>query len=92
MACPTCNHTMQMVYQGERIKIFHCPRCGTMMKQYPDLPTAIGVPKIVERSRAYSKTLDVRATKYWYQTGMDETIFPPEQRHGFSVKAADQDA
>lgn len=51
MACPTCDHTMQCVADGEAV--FWCPRCGTV-RGYEKEPY---VPKLVERTREYAARL-----------------------------------
>lgn len=46
MACQTCDHTMQSIAS----KVFWCPRCGTIKREYNTLNPEWYTPKIVERS------------------------------------------
>lgn len=52
MACPTCDHTMQLV--GEGYKTFWCPRCGTIKFGERE---ASEKPKLVDRALEFGKCL-----------------------------------
>lgn len=52
MACPTCDHTVQMIAQG----VFWCPRCGSI-SSFNGLTTKSDSPKLVERCRVFSEYL-----------------------------------
>lgn len=50
MACPTCDHTMQLVDDAVNArKVSWCPWCGTL-KVEPGLPEFQEQPKIVHRA------------------------------------------
>ena len=59
MACPTCDHTMQIVgvmcqpYTG--LGLFWCNRCGTLTS--PVVPGETAVPKLVSRITEFAGKL-----------------------------------
>jgi Zn-finger nucleic acid-binding protein len=83
MACPTCDHTMHHVGEGD-ISIFHCPRCGTLVTDR-ETETAVNrfvqAPMLVERCREYEAT-QIGGTDgtYWEGLGIAEAIAKQEDR------------
>ena len=69
MACPTCDHTMELLHSPGtdcEPRIFQCPRCGTTKKttlvlardghggkSVADVSEVVFVPKLVERCREF---------------------------------------
>jgi hypothetical protein len=80
MACPTCDHTMQMI----ATPYYWCPRCGTLgggLVQKPEF----WEPKLVDRCRKYAGEFDKEniAQFYrntWNRLGIAEAINKPEDR------------
>lgn len=66
MACPTCNHTLELLTQDikNEVRYFLCPRCGTVVMDEKRLDTTTirqsFVPKLVERVREYEAGLPWR--------------------------------
>lgn len=50
MACPTCDHTMQLV----AVLLFWCPRCGTLKQE----AGTTEVPALVKRLRHLDHVAD----------------------------------
>lgn len=83
MACPTCDHTMELVGRmgSEEYPqcLFHCPRCGTVRQG-----GSVYVPKLVERCRKFQeripKGLISSSQKSWQSLGIAESIWPPSER------------
>lgn len=76
MSCPTCDYTLQRV--GDRL--FHCPRCGTLVVQPR---TVIAVPWLVDRCRRFETHFradeDASLRAYWTALGIEESITPKEE-------------
>jgi hypothetical protein len=77
--CPTCSHTLQVVYSDKARTISHCPRCGTMrstfLKHVDDV-----VPSVMGRARVFGRTLAGAAAALWHKLGIRESIDRPENR------------
>lgn len=85
MACPTCDHTMQVVFEDVIRTIAHCPRCGTMRSLLAG-HTDNSVPSLVGRVRALKQLMTERARfgaldqQAWNRLGLFEAIYRPEDR------------
>lgn len=79
MACPTCDHTMQMVAdKGKDFPVYWCPRCGTLKakprnfeSQAPDL---IDTPKLVVACRRFASQADEAHAGKMEAAGIGEAI------------------
>ena len=40
MACPTCDHTMQLIAESDE-DVFWCPRCGTIKDYGTEVPKLV---------------------------------------------------
>ncbi len=89
MPCPTCSHSVKLVACLGAIRIFWCPRCGTLLEvEQTDLdgePQAgrevrSSVPKLVKRCREYREEIGSYHYEAWHRLGIEEAILPPEQR------------
>ena len=80
MACPTCEHTMHLLFEYHEHAIYWCPRCGTLHFNCDDVDRA---PQLVERCRKYeSQELIALAEEKtsWVQLGIAEAIRLPDDR------------
>jgi predicted nucleic acid-binding Zn-ribbon protein len=78
MACPTCGHTMHIIFSTDSESVHTCPRCGTtkVHRWDGDQPEdehepKVYVPKLVERCRELERE---------YMMGADTPIsseYPP---------------
>jgi hypothetical protein len=88
MSCPTCDHTMRLVSEGEvGQRCYWCPRCGTIKNGAATVPLAISMvqePMLVERCREFETEVearhDARLSFAWGFTGIAESINLPENR------------
>jgi hypothetical protein len=57
MPCPTCDHTLQHVNNGEP-RVFWCPRCGTLKTEHgvPEYE----VPKLIQRIDVFLCRLETK--------------------------------
>lgn len=79
MACPTCDHTMQMI----RPTVFWCPRCGTVRHGQPVSEETTERPKLVERVVEFCGTLtddDQHIIDNMERLGVTEAATHPEVR------------
>ncbi len=83
MPCPTCSHTLQMLFQDSLRTIWHCPRCGTLRSKLCG-HTDDTVPGLVSRCREYGSHLVVRGRMLgchlWHEIGIAEAINVPGER------------
>lgn len=82
MACPTCDHTMQMI--GEGVNTFWCPRCGTI--KFGSTRPAHEAPKLVDHCRQFRKAKhpsfiaevglfgDPVIAEEWRRLGIEESL------------------
>jgi hypothetical protein len=85
MSCPTCDHTMQCLFNPvpqeiRQQSIFWCPRCGTL--KGIDLEGLQVVPDLVGRARSFEFCLNGSFCQAWYSHGMEEAINIPCNRPG----------
>ncbi len=83
MACPTCDNTLELVFQDRMRTLYHCPRCGTMRS---DLTGHVHdtVPKLVERCRQLVQCLiegeQPEGLEAMHILGIAESIHPSSER------------
>lgn len=77
MACPTCDHTMQLVCRKDSFESFWCPRCGTLI---PDAVMNAQVPKLIERVRRLREFSTDELKGSMSLAGITEAILTPNQR------------
>ena len=78
MACPTCDHTLECFGVVEDMRLFHCPRCGTVKAG-----ESVYVPKLVERCREFAQfglAHPQDSEFHWKRLGIAESINLPEAR------------
>lgn len=84
MPCETCDGTLTRVGDDGMLRVFWCPRCGTLAKLHAtrDECRDTGVPKLVERCRLHRKlSLDAGDNdSSWHQLGIAESINVPGDR------------
>lgn len=74
MACPTCDHTLE----GIGYRMFHCPRCGTLVGS--PVAGAVHVPALVRRCREFKVYAGATAEPNWNRLGIAESINLPGNR------------
>lgn len=82
MSCPTCGHTMHGIGAVPAVggqPVFWCPRCGTV-EDHADGITDVGVPKLVERCRAFAAETRADLLEGWQRLGVAESIHLPADR------------
>lgn len=84
MACPTCDHTLQLLFHDRERKIYHCPRCGTIRSElFGHIDDT--VPKVIGYLRSFHRMIDNtgagRALRELAKIeGITESILKPEDR------------
>jgi uncharacterized Zn finger protein len=81
MPCPSCSHTMQLLFMDSTRTIHLCPRCGTIkdiMLGHED----VIVPKLVSRCREFEvemakENIGQYYRNTWRRLGIHESIHPP---------------
>ena len=90
MSCPTCDHTMQLFAQESNgLRVYWCPRCGTIRNVALSGHTNDNTPKLVERCRRLNKVVQEGGpfgtpgvAAEVVRLGILEAIHLPEERAG----------
>lgn len=81
MSCPTCDHTMQAVFETA---MYHCPRCGTLRLKRLDGSVDDRQPELVKRIHDAIEQIGLDPTEGPHETlircGVEECIYPPPDR------------
>lgn len=75
MACPTCDHTMEKISDGNG-GVFWCRRCGTIKSNV----TFVDRPMLVDRCRKFGGTLGPAWSRIWNRLCIAESINLPTDR------------
>jgi Zn-finger nucleic acid-binding protein len=70
MSCPTCDHTLQTVMMDRVRKLWHCPRCGTMVSVLLG-HTDVVVPKLVARQRDFIRLIEPAELERWLRANKE---------------------
>jgi ribosomal protein S27AE len=81
VSCPSCGHTMAMLFDSRDRTVWHCGRCGTVRSGLLGHVEDV-VPKLVERCRQFARELsdDAGLLARWESFGVAESIDSPEDR------------
>lgn len=86
MACPTCDATMNQIFQGNGINTFWCPRCGSFIINPGSGEWVVYQPALIERIRGLKDEMAERVgfqewdRQTWHRLGIFEAIYLPEER------------
>lgn len=86
MACPNCDHTLEMIdLRIDTCTFFWCSRCGTFLTIPSDGNQIVYTPRLVERCRTAEAIIEIGGLRLrdWHVLGIRESINKPGERVEF---------
>lgn len=79
MSCPICSHTMESLLNI--VKIWWCPRCGTIKAETQFGSEYVSPPKLVNSLLEFEGEMGQNWCKQWHKFGIHQSIHPEGERY-----------